>query len=123
MLPRKKRKRLNARVAALEWRKAKMPWYWTCPHEFVLCGKTLRKKDYKFIAKLIEKHGREKKWRTREYCFLFVGQLIYWRIDEVINRTDRRALLRGGYPPQRVLAQIRKRFWPTKADRLKYKKQ
>ena len=56
-------------------------------------------------------------WRKHRYTFLFVDDLIYWVDEPVINRTDKRSLMNGGYPPANVLAQIRKRFGATKADR------
>ena len=70
---------------------------------------------------MIEKHGRLMKWRTRKYVFLHVNGLIYWQLEEVINRTGAGALECDGYPTKRTLVKLRKRFWPTKADRLKYK--
>jgi hypothetical protein len=70
------RKRFVKRCAKVEWRKAFLPFYHSCPHEYL--------------------------YRKR-------------------NRTDRRALNNGGYPSKPDLARIRKRFWPTKTDRLRYK--
>jgi hypothetical protein len=73
------------------------------------------KKDYDFIEKLIAKHGKQAQWRKHRYTFLLVDGLVYWVDEPVINRTDKRSLMNGGYPAPDVLAQIRKRFWPTKS--------
>jgi len=51
---------------------------------------------------------------------LFDGRHVYWRIEGIINRSDRRSMMNGGRPPAKVLAQMRKRFWPNTADRRRY---
>jgi hypothetical protein len=120
-MPVTKLKRFIKTVEALEWRKASMPFYWSCPHEYIVRKKSCRTKDYDFIEKLIAKHGKKAQWRKRRNTFLFLDGLIYWVDEPVINRTDERSLLNGGYPPRNVLAQIRERFWPMKEDRALYK--
>jgi len=122
MMPRTKRKRFIKTVGAMQWRKAMMPWYWTCAHEYVVRKRSCRKKDYNLIEKLIDKHRKQAQWRKHRDTFLFVDRLIYWVTEDAINRTDKRSLMNGGYPPPDVLAQIRKRFWPTRVDRDRYRR-
>jgi hypothetical protein len=115
------RKRFVKRCAKVEWRKAFLPWHYNGPHEYLYRKRTCPKEHFDKIAAVMGKHAVPRRWRKHRYNFLFVDGLIYWRIDECINRTDRRALNNGGYPSKPDLARIRKRFWPTKTDRLRYK--
>jgi hypothetical protein len=123
------RKRFKKKVNWLRWRKAVMPCYYNCPHEYVVRERDLfipwapwgcPEKDFQFFKKTIRTHGERKKWRHRRDVVLFDGRFVYWQIGPIINRTDRRSMMNGGRPPAKVLAQMRKRFWPTTADRKRY---
>jgi hypothetical protein len=72
------------------------------------------------LKKVIAKHGERVKWRHRRDVVLFDDLLAYWRCEGVINRTDQRSYLNGGRPSEKVLKEMRKRFWPTKWDRKYY---
>jgi len=69
---------------------------------------------------VIAKHGERVKWRHRRDVVLFHGRYVYWREQGVINRTFRLSYMKGGRPDEKVLAKIRKRFWPNTADRQYY---
>jgi hypothetical protein len=94
-----------------------MPWFWTCPHEYLFRKRTCPKRISDALAKVIDKYAKPRRWRAHSYCFLFVDGLIYWRIEDCINRTDRRALANNGHPSENTLKQIRRRFWPTSKER------
>ena len=128
-IPEITRKRFKKKVNWLRWRKAVMPCYYNCPHEYVVRERDLfvpwapwgcPEKDFQFFKKTIRTHGERKKWRHRRDVVLFDGRFVYWQIGPIINRTDRRSMMNGGRPPAKVLAQMRKRFWPTTADRRRY---
>jgi hypothetical protein len=57
---------------------------------------------------------------NRRDVVLFDGRFVYWQIGPIINRTDRRSMMNGGRPSQKILKEMRKRFWPTTADRRRY---
>jgi hypothetical protein len=69
------------------------------------------------LKKVIDKHGERVQWRHRRAVVLFDSRFAYWRCGPVINRTYRMSYLNGGHPSAKVLAKMRKRFWPNKADR------
>jgi hypothetical protein len=128
-IPENTRKRFKKKVNRLRGRKAVMPCYYNCPHEYVVRERDLfipwapwgcPEKDFQFFKKTIRTHGERKKWRHRCDVVLFDGRFVYWQIGPIINRTDRRSMMNGGRPPAKVLAQMRKRFWPTTADRKRY---
>ncbi len=111
------------------WRKAVMPCYYKCPHEYVVRQRDLfirgapwriTEKEFQFLKKMIAKRGEERKWRHRRGVALFDGLYVYWRCEGVINRTYRLSHLNGGRPDEKVLAKLRKRFWPNKVDRRYY---
>lgn len=112
------------------WRKATMPCYYSCPHEYVVRRRSLfrasaawgcSERDFQFLKETIACYGERTKWRHRRDVVFFDGRFVYFVCGPVINRTDKRSMLNDGYPPTEVLAQMRKRFWPTKADRRKYR--
>jgi hypothetical protein len=128
-LPEQARKRFKKKVNWLRWRKAVMPCYYNCPHEYVVRERDLflpwapwgcPEKDFQFLKKTIATHGEPMKWRHRRDVVLFDGRFVYWQIGPIINRTDKRSMMNNGRPPAKVLVQIRKRFWPTRADRREY---
>jgi hypothetical protein len=51
---------------------------------------------------------------------LIDGRYVYWRIQGIINRTYKESAEAEGYPSERALAVMRKRFWPTQKERDKY---
>ena len=113
-IPETTRKRFRKKVVARIWRKALMPCYYNCPHEYIV-----RERDlfYEGASWGCSERG---KWRHRRDVVLFDGRYVYWRIEGIINRTDRRSYLNGGRPSQKILKEMRKRFWPTTADRRRY---
>ena len=115
------RRRFAKLCRKVEWRKAFLPWHYNGPHEYIYRKRTCPKEHFDKIAAVIDKHAVPRRWRTHSYDFLFVDGLIYWRIGKSINRTDRRALAHNGYPSERTLNQIRKRFWPTPSDRARWR--
>jgi hypothetical protein len=126
------RKRFRQKVRTLLWRKGSMPAYYNCPHEFVIRSRGLyhphaswgcREADFRFLARTIKEHGKRMKWRHRRDVMFFDDGYAYWRIGPVINRTDERGMMNDGHPPDEVLAQMRKRFWPSTADRRDYKRE
>ncbi len=123
------RKRFRKKVVARIWREALMPCYYNCPHEYIVRERDLSyegaswgcsERDFQFLKKTIATHGERRKWRHRRDVVLFDGRYVYWRIEGIINRTDRRSYLNGGRPSQKILKEMRKRFWPTTADRRRY---
>ena len=128
-IPETTRTRFKKKVNWLRWRKAVMPCYYNCPHEYVVRERKLfvpwapwgcPEKDFQFFKKTIRTHGERKKWRHRRDVVLFDGRFVYWQIGPIINRTDRRSMMNGGRPSQKILKEMRKRFWPTTADRRRY---
>ncbi len=128
-IPETTRKRFKKKVNWLRWRKAVMPCYYNCPHEYIVRERDLfyegaswgcSERDFQFLKKTIATHGERRKWRHRRDVVLFEGRYVYWRIEGIINRTDRRSYLNGGRPSQKILKEMRKRFWPTTADRRRY---
>ena len=128
-IPETTRKRFRKKVVARIWRKALMPCYYNCPHEYIVRERDLfyegaswgcSERDFQFLKKTIATHGERRKWRHRRDVVLFDGRYVYWRIEGIINRTDRRSYLNGGRPSQKILKEMRKRFWPTTADRRRY---
>jgi hypothetical protein len=128
-------KRFRKIVSGLFWRKAMMPRYWSCPHEYVTSvdDPLLRcpdapwacsERQFDFLSRMIAKYGEEQKWRSRRDVVLFVGRYVYWGGQEigVVNRTYRVSQDFKGQVPPHILEQLRKRFWPTKADRKLYAK-
>jgi len=77
--------------------------------------KIITEAEFQFLKKAIARHGERVKWRHANDVVLFEGRYVYWRCGGVINRTDRRSMDNGGRPSQRVLKEMRKRFWPTTA--------
>jgi hypothetical protein len=117
------------------WKKAQMPWYWRCPHEYVVRQRDLGSPDvgglwgapwrcteseFQFLKRVIAEHGTRMKWRHRNDVVLFDGRYCYWRCEGIINRTYRISYLNGGRPSEETLAKLRKRFWPTRKDRRYY---
>jgi hypothetical protein len=130
-LPVKEQARFRKLVDRLYWRKGMMPYYWDCPHEYVIDKDELyvpdapwgcKERDFQYLSSLIEAYGKRMPWRSRRDTAMFDGRLVYWRIGCVINRTYRESMIFKGYPPPHVLEQMRKRFWPTRADRTEYAK-
>jgi hypothetical protein len=106
-----------------------MPAYYSCPHEYIIRERDLfyegarwgcSERDFQFLKKTIATYGERMKWRHRRDVVLFDSRFVYWRLGGIINRTDKRGMDNGGRPPAKVLEQMRKRFWPTKADRRRY---
>jgi hypothetical protein len=125
----RERKRFRAKVSGRVWRKALMPCYYNCPHEYLVRERDLfhkgaswgcSERDFQFFKEMIATHGERVKWRHRRDVVFFEGRYVYWRLGGIINRTDRRSYQNGGRPPQRVLKEMRRRFWPTTADRERY---
>jgi hypothetical protein len=123
------RKRFRRTIRVFFWRKAVMPCYYKCPHEYVVRQRDLilrgapwriTEMEFQFLKKVIAKHGERVKWRHRRDVVLFEGRYVYWRCGGVINRTYRMSYLNGGRPPEKVLKRLRKRFWPNKRDRRYY---
>jgi hypothetical protein len=107
-IPEITRKRFKKKVNWLRWRKAVMPCYYNCPHEYVVRERDLfipwapwgcPERDFQFFKKTIRTHGERKKWRHRRDVVLFDGRFVYWQIGPIINRTDRRSMMNGGRPP------------------------
>ena len=108
-----------------------MPCYHRCPHEYIVRERdsfyegaswNCSERDFQFLKKTIATYGERMRWRHRRDVVFFDGRLVYFVCGPVINRTDKRSMLNNGHPPIEVVAQMRKRFWPTKADRRKYRK-
>ena len=121
----RERQRFRRLVGIFYWRKAVMPCYYNCPHEYVVRQADLfvrgapwriTEQEFRFLKKVIDKHGEQVKWRHRKDIVLFDGLYSYWRCGGVINRTYRN----DGKPSAKVLKRLRKRFWPTTADRRYY---
>jgi hypothetical protein len=111
------------------WRKATMPAYYRCPHEYVVRQRDLflwgapwrcTETEFQFLKRVIAKHGERVKWRHRRDVVLFDRLFAYWRCGGIINRSYRISYLNGGRPSEKVLKRLRKRFWPTRADRRYY---
>jgi hypothetical protein len=130
-LPVKEQARFRRTVNRLYWRKGVMPYYWDCPHEYVIDEFYLyildapwgvSERTFNYLSRMIEKHGQPMPWRSRRDVSLFDGRYVYWRAECVINRTYRQSMLFAGYPPPPVLEKLRKRFWPTRTERAEYKR-
>ena len=60
------------------WRKALMPCYYNCPHEYIVRERDLfyesaswgcSERDFQFLKKTIATHGERRKWRHRRDLF------------------------------------------------------
>src|SRR6266480_6337207 len=120
------RRQFRETIRVFFWRKAVMPCYYKCPHEYVVRQRDLIVRgapwritdtEWQYLKRLIDKHGEQVKWRHRRDVVMFEGRYVYWRCGPIINRTYRMSYLNGGRPSAKVLAKLRKRFWPNKADR------
>jgi hypothetical protein len=88
-IPKTTRKCFRKKVVARIWRKALMPCYYNCPHEYIVRERDLfydgaswgcSERDFQFLKKTITTHGERRKWRHRRDVVLFDGRYVYWRM-------------------------------------------
>ena len=68
-----------------KWRKAILPAYYNCPHEYIVRERDLfyegaswgcSERDFQFLKKTIATHGERRKWRHRRDVVLFDGRYV-----------------------------------------------
>src|SRR5262245_66626381 len=117
------RKRFRETVRTMFWRKAVMPCYYTCPHEYVVRRRSLfrtvapwgcSERDFQFLTKTIKAHSERMTWRHRSDVDFFDGRLVYFICRHIINLTDKRSMLNKRHSNTYVIAQMLQHFTQTK---------
>jgi len=89
MLPKKTGQELIKGVTAQKWRNAKT-YENFAPHEYFL--KSQNKRLFNLLSEAIEKYGKDESFLLREkqykYRYFYLDKCRYWRIGEVLNRTN-----------------------------------
>ena len=106
-IPETTRKRFKKKVNWLRWRKAVMPCYYNCPHEYVVRDATYSfrghrgaapEKDFQFFKKTIRTHGERRNGGIGATSCCSMVALFIGRSRPIINRTDRRSMIEWRTP-------------------------
>ena len=103
MSPRTRRQFRNT-IRVFYWRKAMMPCYYKCPHEYVVRQRDLflrgapwriTEPEFQFLKKVIDKHGERVQGRHRRDVVLFDSRFAYWRRRGLLIRGQREQAIHG----------------------------